>query len=151
MHRPPTWRPSRSNPRHERVSFVTVTQARRASRDGSTHSLIRPATPSTLGPSRERTANGRAVARASTGYIAAIDESLGGATSARPGVQGSPQREPALPTETASRAEYARRKVESSFGAGLDRSPVAPPGTGCSPANGTPKELRRWLVPACYQ
>jgi len=60
-----------------------------------------------------------AVALASTGYIAAIDEkALGGATSARPGRPGFPQREPALPTETAREAEYARRKVESSFWSG---------------------------------
>jgi len=61
-----------------------------------------------------------AVALASTGYIAAIDEKgLGGATcgSARAS-RGSPQREPALPTETAREAEYARRKVESSFWSG---------------------------------
>jgi len=46
----------------------------------------------------------------------------------RPGVQGSPQREPALPTETAR--EQVREAPRSShpFGAGLDRSPVAGPG-----------------------
>jgi len=59
-----------------------------------------------------------AVALASTGYIAAIDERPGGATSARPGRPGSPQREPALPHGDSSRAEYARRKVESSFWSG---------------------------------
>jgi len=61
-----------------------------------------------------------------------------------PGVQGSPQREPGIAHGDSSRAEYARRKVESSFlERGLDRSPVAAGGTGCSPANGTPEELRR--------
>jgi len=88
-----------------------------------------------------------AVALASTGYIAAIDEKgLGGATSARPGRPGFPQREPALPTETA-RAASTRGASQSSFGRGLDRSPVRPPGTGCSPANGTPEELRRLARP----
>jgi len=77
-----------------------------------------------------------AVALASTGYIAAIDESLGGATSARPGRPGFPQREPALPTETA--------REQSTRGAGrvilLERGgsqPSCAAGTGCSPANGT--------------
>jgi len=105
-----------------------------------------------VGASRERTANGRrAVALASTGYIAAIDEKPGGATSARPGLQGSPQREPALPTETAERQSTPSARSSHPFGAGLDRSPVAAAGTGCSPANGTPEELRRLALPACYQ
>jgi len=65
-----------------------------------------------------------AVALASTGYIAAIDEKPGGATSARPGRPGSPQRD-RIAHGDSSRAEYARRKVDHPFGAGLDRSPVA--------------------------
>jgi len=72
-----------------------------------------------------------AVALASTGYIAAIDEKgLGGATSGSARASRvPPQREPALPTETAREQEYARRKVESSFlERGLDRSPVAAAG-----------------------
>jgi len=68
-----------------------------------------------------------AVALASTGYIAAIDEKAWRATSARPGRPGFPQRERHCHGDS-SRAEYARRKVESSFGAGLDRSPVAAAG-----------------------
>jgi len=92
-----------------------------------------------------------AVALASTGYIAAIDEKPGRATSARPGVQGSPQREPALPTETAREQSTRGARSSHPFGAGLDRSPVAAAGTGCSPANGTPEELRRLARPACYQ
>jgi len=109
-----------------------------------------PATPSTLGAeSRSAPLNGPAqvVALASTGYIAAIDEKAwAGATSGSArAVQGSPQREPALPTETAREAEYARRKVRVIlFGAGgWIRSPsCGRRGTGCSPANGTPEELR---------
>jgi len=89
-----------------------------------------------------------AVALASTGYIAAIDEKgLGGATSARPGRPGFPQREPALPTETAREQSTRGARSSHPFGAGLDRSPVAAAGTGCSPANGTPEELRRLARP----
>jgi len=72
----------------------------------------------------------------------------GGHVGSARGVQGSPQREPALPTETSSRAEYARRKVESSFwSGGWIAAQLRPPGTGCSPANGTPEELRRLARP----
>jgi len=90
-----------------------------------------------------------AVALASTGYIAAIDEKAwAGPRRLGPGVQGSPQREPALPTETAREQSYARRKVESSFwSGGWIAAQLRPPGTGCSPANGTPEELRRLARP----
>jgi len=90
-----------------------------------------------------------AVALASTGYIAAIDEKAwAGPRRLGPGVQGSPQREPALPTETAREQSNARRKVESSFwSGGWIAAQLRPPGTGCSPANGTPEELRRLARP----
>jgi len=54
-----------------------------------------------------------AVALASTGYIAAIDEKAwAGPRRLGPGVQGSPQREPALPTETArGRVREAQGRV----------------------------------------
>jgi len=68
-----------------------------------------------------------AVALASTGYIAAIDERPGGPRRLGPGVQGSHSVSRHCHGDS-SRAEYARRKVESSFGAGLDRSPVAAAG-----------------------
>jgi len=89
-----------------------------------------------------------AVALASTGYIAAIDEKAwAGPRRLGPGVQGSPQREPALPGDS-SRAEYARRKVEVILlERGLDRSPVAAAGTGCSPANVPLRRLRRLARP----
>jgi len=110
--------------------------------------LIRPATPSTLGPSRERTANGR---RSSAGQhrVHSCDrrKGLGGATSARPGRPGFPTREPALPTETAREQSTRGARSSHPFGAGVDRSPVAAAGTGCSPANGTPEELRRLARP----
>jgi len=97
---------------------------------------------------RERTANGR---RSSAGQhrVHSCDrrKGLGGATSARPGRPGSPQREPALPTETAR--EQSTRGARSSHP--LERGWIAaqlrPPGTGCSPANGTPEELRRLARP----
>jgi len=92
-----------------------------------------------------------AVALASTGYIAAIDEKAwaGHVGSAR--ASGFPQREPALPTETAREQSTRGARSSHPFGAGLDRSPVAAAGTGCSPANGTLRSLDDWLVPACYQ
>jgi len=69
-----------------------------------------------------------AVALASTGYIAAIDEKAW----AGPRRLGRASRVPHSVSRhchgDSSRAEYARRKVESSFGAGLDRSPVAAAG-----------------------
>jgi len=80
-----------------------------------------------VGPSRERTANGRRSSAGQHRYIAAIDEKPGRATSARPGVQVPHSVSRHCPRDS-SRAEYARRKVESSFGAGLDRSPVAAAG-----------------------
>jgi len=90
-----------------------------------------------------------AVALASTGYIAAIDEKAGGATSARPGVQGSPQRERHCPRRQLE-AEYRGARSSHPFGRGLDRSQLRRR-EGCSPANGTLRSLDDWLVPACYQ
>jgi len=100
-----------------------------ASRDVVAHFLNRPATPSTLGPSRERTANGR---RSSAGQhrVHSCDrrKGLGGATSARPGRPGFPQREPALPTETAREQSTRAQGRVILLERGLDRSPVAAPG-----------------------
>jgi len=64
-----------------------------------------------------------AVALASTGYIAAIDEKAGRATSARPGRPGSPQREPALPTETAREQSTRGARSSHPFGAGAGSQP----------------------------
>jgi len=92
-----------------------------------------------------------AVALASTGYIAAIDEKAWAGHVARPGVQGS-HSVSGIAHGDSSRAEYARRKVESSFwSGGWIAAQLRPPGTGCSPANGTLRSLDDWLVPACYQ
>jgi len=92
-----------------------------------------------------------AVALASTGYIAAIDEK------AWAGHVGS-ARASRVP-HSVSRHCHGTAREQSTRGArsiillerGLDRSPVAAAGTGCSPANGTPESLDDWLVPACYQ
>jgi len=153
MHRPPNVGDRRGgNPRHERGGpSCTVTQARRASRDGSS-SLFESGqrTPSTLGPSRERTANGRrSSAWPAQGNIAAIDEKAwAGPRRLGPGVQGSPQREPALPTETAREQSTRGARSSHPFGAGAGiAAQLRPPGTGCSPANGTPEELRRLARP----
>jgi len=60
-----------------------------------------------------------AVALASTGYIAAIDEKAwAGPRRLGPGVQGSPQREPALPTETAREQSTRGARSSHPFGAG---------------------------------
>jgi len=90
-----------------------------------------------------------AVALASTGYIAAIDEKAwAGPRRLGPGVQGSHSVSRHCPTETAREQRYARRKVESSFwSGGWIAAQLRPPGTGCSPANGTPEELRRLARP----
>jgi len=93
-----------------------------------------------------------AVALASTGYIAAIDEKAwAGPRRLGPGVQGSPQREPALPTETAREQSTRGARSSHPFGAGAGSQPVAAAGTGCSPANVPLRSLDDWLVPACYQ
>jgi len=90
-----------------------------------------------------------AVALASTGYIAAIDEKAwGGATSARPGRPGSPQR-PDGQRQVVSKYAKAQGRVIL-LERGWIASPVAAAGTGCSPANGTLRSLDDWLVPACY-
>jgi len=95
-----------------------------------------------------------AVALASTGYIAAIDEKgLGGATSARPGRPGFPQREPGIAHGDSSRAEYAQAQGRVIL---LER------GLGSQPSCGRRgqavvrrtvplRSLDDWLVPACYQ
>jgi len=91
-----------------------------------------------------------AVALASTGYIAAIDE--------RPG-RGH------VGSARASRVPHSvsrhcpRRQLESRVREAqgrvilLERGWIAaqlrPPGTGCSPPNGTLRSLDDWLVPAC--
>jgi len=127
MHRPQRWRPSRGNPRHERVSFVHVTQARRASRVVVAH-FFESGQRRRLrwGESRAH-ANAGAVALASTGYIAAIDESLGGATSARPASRVPHSVSRHCPRRQLE-SRVPRRRSSHPFGAGLDRSPVAAPG-----------------------
>jgi len=69
-----------------------------------------------------------AVALASTGYIAAIDEKAwaGPRRSAR--ASRFPQREPALPTETAREQSTRAQGRVILLERGLDRSPVAAAG-----------------------
>jgi len=64
-----------------------------------------------------------AVALASTGYIAAIDESLAGPRRLGPGRPGFPQREPALPTETAREQSTRGARSSHPFGAGAGSQP----------------------------
>jgi len=154
MHRPQRWRPSRRQPRHERG----VLRAR----------LLRPAGRHAMvvahffeSGQRRRLRWGRvesaplmagAVALASTGYIAAIDEKAwAGPRRLGPGVQGSHSVSRHCPRrQLESRVREAQGRVIL-----LERGWIAaqlrPPGTGCSPANGTLRSLDDWLVPACYQ
>jgi len=153
MHRPQRWRPSRRQPRHERG----VLRAR----------LLRPAGRHAMvvahffeSGQRRRLRWGRvesaplmagAVALASTGYIAAIDEKAWRPRRLGPGVQGSHSVSRHCPRrQLESRVREAQGRVIL-LERGLDRSPVAAAGTGCSPANGTLRSLDDWLVPACYQ
>jgi len=151
---PQRWRPSRRQPRHERG----VLRAR----------LLRPAGRHAMvvahffeSGQRRRLRWGRvesaplmagAVALASTGYIAAIDEKAwAGPRRLGPGVQGSHSVSRHCPRrQLESRVREAQ--VESSFwSGGWIAAQLRPPGTGCSPANGTLRSLDDWLVPACYQ
>jgi len=92
-----------------------------------------------------------AVALASTGYIAAIDEKAWAGPRRLGRASRFPQREPHCPRrQLESRVREAQGRVIL-----LERGWIAaqlrPPGTGCSPANGTLRSLDDWLVPACYQ
>jgi len=93
-----------------------------------------------------------AVALASTGYIAAIDEKAwAGPRRLGPGVQGSPQREPALPTrQLESRVREAQGRVIL-----LERGWIAaqlrPRGQAVVRRTVPLRSLDDWLVPACYQ
>jgi len=152
MHDPQRWRrPRRQPPPARRVSFV--------------HGLLRPAGVHAMvvahffeSGQRRRLRWGRVesaplmaarVALASTGYIAAIDEKawaghVGSARASR--VPHSVSRP--LPTETAREQSTRGARIESLVGAGAGfAAQLRPPGTGCSPANGTPEELRRLARP----
>jgi len=150
MHDPQRWRPSRRHPRHERG----VLRAR----------LLRPAGRHAMvvahffeSGQRRRLRWGRvesaplmagAVALASTGYIAAIDEKAwAGPRRLGPGVQVPHSVSRHCPRrQLESRVREAQGRVIL-----LERGWIAaqlrPPGTGCSPANGTPEELRRLARP----
>jgi len=93
-----------------------------------------------------------AVALASTGYIAAIDEKAW----AGPRRLGPASRVPHSVSRIAhgdsSRAEYARRKVESSFwSGGWIAAQLRPPGQAVVRRTVPLRSLDDWLVPACYQ
>jgi len=92
-----------------------------------------------------------AVALASTGYIAAIDEKAWRATSARPGVQGSHSVSRHCPRrQLESRVREAQGRVIL-LERGLDRSPVAAAGQAVVRRTVPLRSLDDWLVPACYQ
>jgi len=151
---PQRWRPSRRQPRHERG----VLRAR----------LLRPAGRHAMvvahffeSGQRRRLRWGRvesaplmagAVALASTGYIAAIDEKAwAGPRRLGPGVQGSPQRERHCPRrQLESRVREAQGRV--SFGAGAGSQPSCGRRGQAVVRRTVPlRSLDDWLVPACYQ
>jgi len=128
MHRPPTWRPSRRQPRHDGCLRARLLRPAGVHAMVVAHSLNPPATPSTLGPSRERTANGRAVALATQVHSCDRRKGWAGPRRLGPGVQGSHSVSRHCPRRQLE-SRVRERKVESSFGAGLDRSQLRPPGT----------------------
>jgi len=146
MHRPPTLATvAEAPPPRTGCPSCTVTQARRASREVVAHFFESGQRRRLRWPSRERTANGR---RSSAGQhrVHSCDrrKGLGGATSGsarRSRVPHSVSRH--CPPETAREQSTQAQGRVILLERGLDRSPVRPPGTGCSPANGTPEELRR--------
>jgi len=153
MHRPPTLATvAEATHRHERgCPSCTVTQARRASRDGSSSLTLNPASDRRLRWGRVESAPlmAGAVALASTGYIAAIDEKAwAGPRRLGPGVQGSPQREPALPTETAREQSTRGARSSHPFGAGAGSQPsCGRRGQAVVRRTVTPEELRRLARP----
>jgi len=155
MHRPPTLATvAEATPARTGCPSCTVTQARRASRDGSS-SLFESGQRRRLRWGRVESAPlmAGAVALASTGYIAAIDEKgLGGATSARPGRQGSHSVSRHCPRrQLESRVREAQGRVIL-FGAGAGSQPsCGRPGTGVVRRTVPLRSLDDWLVPACYQ
>jgi len=153
MHRPQRWRPSRRQP-PPRTGVLRARLLRPAGRHAMVvaHFFESGQRRRLRGPSRERTANGRRSSAGQHRYIAAIDEKawrghVGSARASR--VPHSVSRHcPRRQLE--SRVREAQGRVIL-LERGLDRSQLRPPGTGCSPANGTLRSLDDWLVPACYQ
>jgi len=141
MHRPQRWRPSRRQPRTTGVLRARLLRPQ-ASRDGSS-SLLESGQRRRLRWAESRAhANAGASSAGQHRVIVRSTKRPGRATSARPGVQGSPQRD--RHCHETVRAEY-EAQVSHPFGAGAG-SPSCAPGTGCSPANGTLRSLDDWLV-----
>jgi len=143
------------NPRHERVVLrARLLRPAGRSRDGSSAHFLNPASDAVyVGPSRERTANGR---RSSAGQhrVHSCDrrKGLGGPRRLGPGVQGSPQREPALPTETAREQSTRGARSSHPFGAGAGSQPSCGRRGQAVVRRTVPlRSLDDWLVPACYQ
>jgi len=151
MHRPQRWRPSRRQPPPRRG----VLRAR----------LLRPAGRHAMvvahffeSGQRRRLTLGRvesaplmagAVALASTGYIAAIDEKgLGGPRRLGPGVQGPHSVSRHCPRRQAREQSTRGARSSHSFWSGAGSQPsCGRRGQAVVPANGTPEELRRLARP----
>jgi len=161
MHRPPTLATSRGgNPRHERgVLRARLLRPAGRSREMVVAHFFESGQRRRLrwGRVRERTANGRrSSAGQQQGYIACDRrKGLGGATSASARASRvPPQREPALPTETAREQSTRGARSSHPFGAGAGSQPSlrARRGQAVIPGERLPlRSLDDWLVPACYQ
>jgi len=151
--RPPTLRPSRRQP-PPRTGVLRARLLRPAGRHAMVvaHFFESASDAVYVGASRERTANGRRSSAASTGYIAAIDEKAW----AGPRRLGRASRVPHSVSRhchgDSSRAEYARRKVESSFwSGGWIAAQLRRRGQAVVRRTVPLRSLDDWLVPACYQ
>jgi len=122
---PQRWRPSRRQP-PPRTGVLRARLLRPAGLTDGSSSLFESGQRRRLRWGRVESAPlmAGAVALASTGYIAAIDEKAwAGPRRLGPGVQGSPQREPALPTETAREQSTRGARSSHPFGAGAGSQP----------------------------
>jgi len=152
MHRPPNLLATVAEaPPHER-GVLRARYLRPAGRHAMVVAHFFEIRPATLyvGPSRERTANGRrsSAGQSTKGNSCDRRKGLGGATvgSAR-AVQGSPQREPALPTETAREQRREAQGRVIFWSGGLDRSPVGRRGQAVVRRTVTLRSLRRLARP----
>jgi len=154
MHRPQRWRPSRRQPPPRTgCPSCTVTQA------AGRHAMV--VAHFFESGQRRRLRWGRvesaplmagAVALASTGYIAAIDEKAWRGHVGSAGRPGFPQREPALPTETAREQSTRGARSSHPFGAGAGSQPSCGRRGQAVVRRTVPlRSLDDWLVPACYQ
>jgi len=151
---PQRWRPSRRQPRHER-GVLRARLLRPAGRHAMVvaHFFESASDAVYVGAESRAHANGR---RSSAGQhrVHSCDrrKGLAGPRRLGPGVQGSPQREPALPTETAREQSTRGARSSHPFGAGAGSQPSCGRRGQAVVRRTVPlRSLDDWLVPACYQ